>query len=68
MVRELIARADEDELRQLSTAQSAPPRMLRDALWYRQQLRLNRAYEGLYLASAAGEDSDVLVLHTLETL
>ena len=68
MVRELIARADEDELRQLSTAQVAPPRMLRDALWYRQQLRLNRAYEGLYLASAAGEDSDVLVLHTLETL
>ncbi|BBP76017.1 hypothetical protein PHLH7_21210 [Pseudomonas sp. Ost2] len=42
--------------------------MLRDAQWYRQQLRLNRAYEGLYLASAAGEDSDVLVLHTLETL
>ncbi|MGH8389254.1 MAG: dermonecrotic toxin domain-containing protein [Pseudomonas sp.] len=35
---------------------------------YQQHLRLNRAYEGLYLRSIAHADSDVLALHSLDRL
>ncbi|MGY2258935.1 leucine-rich repeat domain-containing protein [Pseudomonas sp. SDO55104_S430] len=35
---------------------------------YQQHLRLNRAYEGLYLRSVINRDSDTLALHSLENL
>jgi len=35
---------------------------------YQQHVRLNRAYEGLYLRSVSHPDSDVLALHSLERL
>lgn len=44
------------------------PRMAREVLFYLREVRLSRAYEGLYLDSIANEDTDILTLHMLETL
>lgn len=38
------------------------------ATQYGQHVRLNRAYEGLYLQSMENPETDILVLHTLKTL
>lgn len=43
-------------------------RMDSKARQYQQHVRLNRAYEGLYLRSMANPDSEVLALHSLENL
>lgn len=39
-----------------------------EARWLLQEVRLNHAFEGLYLGSAATDDSSRLMLHTLATL
>ncbi|WP_218277846.1 DUF6543 domain-containing protein [Pseudomonas sp. HMWF021] len=47
---------------------SVPERLTHIARWARQEVRLSRAYEGLYLDAAPNLDSDVLALHSLEKL
>lgn len=44
------------------------PRIAMEVRSYQQQVRLARAYEGLYLDSVRNPDTDILVLHTLQTL
>lgn len=43
-------------------------RMAHEALFYLREVRLSRAYEGLYLETSANPDSDRLALHGLENL
>ena len=45
-----------------------PLRVAEEIRVYQQQVRLARAYEGLYLESVSNPDSDVLILHALEAL
>ncbi|MGY3306579.1 hypothetical protein ACVK1X_005908 [Pseudomonas sp. PvR086] len=53
---------DVTEVRQVFTRLDSKARQ------YQQHVRLNRAYEGLYLRSVASPDSDILALHSLQNL
>ncbi|MFS2068465.1 dermonecrotic toxin domain-containing protein [Pseudomonas sp. CT11-2] len=53
---------DVAEVRQVFTRLDSKARQ------YQQHVRLNRAYEGLYLRSVASPDSDILALHSLQNL
>ncbi|PQP04367.1 hypothetical protein C5612_10245 [Pseudomonas frederiksbergensis] len=53
---------DVTEFRQVFTRLDSKARQ------YQQHVRLNRAYEGLYLRSVASPDSDILALHSLQNL
>lgn len=64
---ELVANADSGELEELESG-SVPLRLAEEARRYEQVVRLNRAYEGLYLDAACGLSSDLLVLDSLASL
>jgi len=64
---ELVQNADTTEWQQLEDAQ-VPLRLAEEARRYAQIVRLNRAYEGLYLDAVSGLDADRLVLNTLKHL
>ncbi|VVN72414.1 NEL-type E3 ubiquitin ligase domain-containing protein [Pseudomonas fluorescens] len=64
---ELVQNADTTEWQQLEDAK-VPLRLAEEARRYAQIVRLNRAYEGLYLDAASGLDTDRLVLNTLKHL
>ncbi|MFJ2984475.1 MULTISPECIES: NEL-type E3 ubiquitin ligase domain-containing protein [unclassified Pseudomonas] len=64
---ELIRHASPAELEALSKG-NVPLRLAEEIRPLQQQVRLNRAYEGLYLERVRNWDTDVLVLHTLEQL
>lgn len=54
--------------RQMLGSGKVPLRLGEEVRIYQQQIRLARAYEGLYLSSVPNWDSDRLILHTLERL
>ncbi|WP_307335855.1 NEL-type E3 ubiquitin ligase domain-containing protein [Pseudomonas lini] len=64
---ELVQNTDSTEWLQLDDAK-VPLRLAEEARRYAQVVRLNRAYEGLYLDAASGIDTDQLVLNTLMQL
>jgi hypothetical protein len=64
---ELVQNADTTEWQQLEDAK-VPLRLAEEARRYAQIVRLNRAYEGLYLDASSGLDTDRLVLNTLKHL
>ncbi|WP_224450867.1 MULTISPECIES: NEL-type E3 ubiquitin ligase domain-containing protein [unclassified Pseudomonas] len=64
---ELVHNADFSEWQELDNA-IVPLRLVEEARRYAQVVRLNRAYEGLYLDAAGGLDSDRLVLNTVKHL
>ncbi|WP_422422875.1 dermonecrotic toxin domain-containing protein [Pseudomonas sp. GZD-222] len=64
---ELIDNASLHE-RQTLSAGKVPLRLAEEIRVYQQQIRLNRAYEGLYLTGVRSWDTDRLTLHTLEQL
>lgn len=64
---ELVRSATANERGLLASAR-VPLRLSEEIRVYLQQVRLARAYEGLFLVGAQGWDSDRLVLHTLPTL
>jgi hypothetical protein len=64
---ELVQNADVTEWGELAGAK-IPLRLAEEARRYAQVVRLNRAYEGLYLDAASGLDSDRLVLNNLKHL
>lgn len=68
VAQELLRHASAQELAQLNREQRLPLRITEEIRAYQQQVRLTRAYEGLYLDSVNHPDTDVLILHTLETL
>lgn len=64
---EVVAHANANELQQLTTG-TVPSRLSEEIRVYQQQVRLQRAYEGLYLESVRNPDSDMLILHSVERL
>lgn len=67
LTEELLRHASPSERAELAHGK-VPTRLAEEVRCLAQQVRLNRAYEGLYLESVRNWDSDVLVLHTLEQL
>ncbi|WP_049818835.1 dermonecrotic toxin domain-containing protein [Pseudomonas taiwanensis] len=67
VIEELLQNVVPDELAELRTGR-IPRRLAEEARLLQQQVRLNRAYEGLYLENVRNWDTDLLVLHTLEGL
>jgi hypothetical protein len=68
IAQELWAEASSAERLHLQNRHGMPRRMAHEALFYLREVRLNRAYEGLYLEALSSTDTDMLALHTLETL
>ncbi len=68
IVEEIIQAADDHELIEMANAARVPPRIAEEARVYRQQVRIARAGEGLYLDGEASLDSARLMLHLLERL
>ncbi|QPG61026.1 hypothetical protein HFV04_015900 [Pseudomonas sp. BIGb0427] len=68
VVEELLRHASPAELEQLRVNARIPVRIGEEARAYQHKLRLNRAYEGLYLDAGSSSDSERLALHTLGTL
>ncbi|MFK0313198.1 dermonecrotic toxin domain-containing protein [Pseudomonas sp. NPDC090233] len=64
---ELLRMANTDELQALRTGK-VPLRLAEEIRVYQQQIRLARAYEGLYLEGAQSWDNDRLIIHALEQL
>ncbi|WP_460417289.1 NEL-type E3 ubiquitin ligase domain-containing protein [Pseudomonas sp. microsymbiont 2] len=64
---ELARNVNADELLQLQ-AGKVPLRLSQEIRIYQQHLRLQRAYEGLYLESVRNPDTDTLILHSIERL
>lgn len=65
---ELWSHASTAQRRELLNDHKLPMPLAEEARLYRQQLRLTRAYEGLYLESLPNPDTDRLILHSLESL
>ncbi|MFJ3481992.1 NEL-type E3 ubiquitin ligase domain-containing protein [Pseudomonas sp. NPDC090202] len=68
VVEELLRHASQEELTQLRDELRVPSRLAEEARAFVQQIRLSRAYEGLYVDSVDNPDTHKLILHTLETL
>ncbi|WP_191488296.1 dermonecrotic toxin domain-containing protein [Pseudomonas sp. FEN] len=64
---EVVSAAEGYEL-DLLVAGKVPLRLAEECHWYVQQVRIARAYEGMFLESSVGLDADRLFLHSLETL
>ena len=64
---ELLRNASPMQLQSLA-AGKVPKRLGEEIRLYQQQVRLTRAYEGLYLVSAANPDTERLILHSLNQL
>lgn len=64
---ELVQNADATEWQELEEAK-VPLRLAEEAQRYAQVVRLNRAYEGLYLDAASGLDTDRFLLNTVKHL
>ncbi|VVP91251.1 NEL-type E3 ubiquitin ligase domain-containing protein [Pseudomonas fluorescens] len=65
---ELLEDATPDEQRQMKTTGRLPLRLTQKARLAQQEVRLARAYEGLFLGTLAMPDTESLVLHTLGKL
>ncbi|VVO47737.1 hypothetical protein PS838_00129 [Pseudomonas fluorescens] len=65
---DLLDDATPNELRQMKTTRRLPLRLAQQARLAQQEVRLSRAYEGLFLEALAGPDTESLVLHTLGKL
>jgi len=67
VIEELLNNATASELGELDNGK-VPRRLADEIRLLQQQIRLNRAYEGLYLDQLRNWDTDCLVLHTLAQL
>jgi Leucine-rich repeat (LRR) protein len=67
LIEELARSADPSEL-QLLASGKVPERLGEEVRLYQRQIRLARAYEGLYLSCVPSRDSDRLIMHTLGRL
>ncbi|MGF6491739.1 NEL-type E3 ubiquitin ligase domain-containing protein [Pseudomonas frederiksbergensis] len=68
MAEELVHHAKPTDLQHLSEKQRVPLKLAQQARHAEQQMRLTRAYEGLYLNELYSTDTTRLALHSLETL
>lgn len=68
VVEQIVEEATEEDLQALGNSGPLPRRIYEQAEWARQDLRLAHAYEGLYLETSSGVDSERLALRSLEAL
>ncbi|WP_246218987.1 dermonecrotic toxin domain-containing protein [Pseudomonas izuensis] len=68
MIQELLADATPAELATLNADRRIPLRLAEGARRLQQQMRLCRAYEGLYLDALVDKDSEILALNSLKNL
>lgn len=68
MATELLRRLRAEQLQTFRDTGFLPEERIEQARWLEQEVRVSRAYEGLYLDTLAGIDSQRLALRTLETL
>jgi Leucine-rich repeat (LRR) protein len=68
VVDQILEEATQEELLALGQPGPLPQRIYEHAKWAREDLRLAHAYEGLYLETYSGIDSERLALRSLETL
>ena len=68
MADDLLRHADPADLQHLNEKQRTPLNLAQQARHAEQQIRLARAYEGLYLKELYSTDTTRLALHSLETL
>ncbi|HCT06569.1 MAG TPA: hypothetical protein DIW86_14510, partial [Pseudomonas sp.] len=64
----LLEHATPKELKRLNTHDQVPLRLQQQAKLTANDVRLNRAFEGLYLSTLANPDSEKIILHTLKLL
>ncbi|WP_248800862.1 dermonecrotic toxin domain-containing protein [Pseudomonas sp. MWU13-2105] len=68
VLEELIEHASGAQLQALRESAEIAPGLADEAELYRQQVRLARAREGLYLRSSGSADSEKLILHSVQRL
>ena len=68
IVEELLDEANAAEMQVLTEQHRVPLRLAEEARHYQQQVRLARAYEGLYRNTLGNDDTQRLVLHSLDRL
>lgn len=68
VVDEVLQHASPAELQQMAATQRVPARLAEEARAYLHNVRLARAYEGIYLDSVDTADSGQLLLHTIARL
>ena len=67
-IQALIDHATPHEIKQLSEKEWVPLRLGEQAKLTANDVRLNRAFEGLYLSTVANPDSEKIILHVLKLL
>ena len=67
-IQALIDHATPHEIKQLSETDGVPLRLQEQARLTANDMRLNRAFEGLYLSTVANPDSEKIILHVLKLL
>ena len=68
VLEELVEQASGAQLQALRESAEIAPGIAGEAALYRQQVRLARAREGLYLTSSGNADSEKLMLHSVQRL
>lgn len=68
VIARLLDGASAEELLTLSDTGKLPEALAEEAQWFEQEVRVSRAYEGLYADTLNNIDSQRLALHTLELL
>ncbi|PHN20368.1 hypothetical protein AO240_22615 [Pseudomonas sp. ICMP 460] len=68
VAKELLSHASEAEMQMIEQRKRVPLRLAQEARYYQQDVRLARAYEGLYRKTLGNEDTQRMVLHSLEKL
>lgn len=68
IVEELLDETSAAEMQVLTEQDRVPLRLAEEARHYQQQVRLARAYEGLYRNTLGNDDTQRLVLHSLDKL
>ena len=68
VIEELLNAANSAEMKSLTEHNRVPLRLAEEARHYQQQVRLARAYEGLYRKTLGNDDTQRMVLHSLNKL
>ncbi|MEJ5278212.1 NEL-type E3 ubiquitin ligase domain-containing protein [Pseudomonas sp. MYb541] len=68
VAQELLSHASKAEVQMIEQHQRVPLRLAEEARCYQQEVRLARAYEGLYRKTLGNDDTQRMVLHSVKTL
>jgi len=68
VAQELLSHASKTEVQMIEQHQRVPLRLAEEARCYQQEVRLARAYEGLYRKTLGNHDTQRMVLHSMKTL